>query len=279
MTIKTVQKKNSNISLEKTKDKALSIQFSLDGFSFCVSDSLTKKDVFFSEYQFDATQNSPENLLKEIKTIFKSDANLQLEYSSVTIIHQNNLATIVPDLYFDENSLASYLSYNIKTLKNDFIAFDEVSKIEAKNVYIPYVNINNYLFQNFGEFVYKHHHTVLVEKLLKANANNSDEKVMYVNVSKNTFDITVLEQNKLVLLNSFSYTSKEDFIYYILFTAEQLQLNTTDFKLYFTGDIHTESEIYKITYTYIKNIFFLGSENSIFKDLELAKHSNYILLG
>ncbi len=277
MTEKTVQKKNSNISLKKTKDIALSIQFSLDGFSFCVSDTRTKKDIFFTEYLFEETQNSPEDLLKKIKTIFKSDANLQLEYSNVTIIHQNNLATIVPNTYFEENSLANYLNYNIKTLKNDFIAFDDVLKIDAKNVYIPYVNINNYLFQNFGEFEYKHHHTVLLEKLLKTN--NSDEKVMYVNVSNNVLEIIVLESKKLILLNSFSYTSKEDFIYYILFTAEQLQLNPADFKLFFTGDINIESDIYKITYKYVKEISFLESKNSIFKELKLSKHSNYILLG
>ena len=277
MTKKTVQKKSSNISLKKTKDIALSIQFSLDGFSFCVSDIQTKKDLFFTEYEFNTTQNSPEDLLKEIKLIFKSDANLQLEYSSVKVIHQNNLATLVPNNYFDENSLTNYLSYNIKTLKNDFITFDDISKLEVKNVYIPYVNINNYLFQNFGEFEYKHHHTVLLEKLIKTN--NTKEKTVYVNVSKNTFDLIVLEGEKLILLNSFSYTSTEDFIYYILFTAEQLKMNTEDFKLYFTGEIDTKSEVYKITYTYIKNIFFLESKNAIFKDLELANHSNHILLG
>jgi hypothetical protein len=45
------------------------------------------------------------------------------------------------------------------------------------------------------------------------------------------------------------------------------------------GEIEVESEIYKIAYTYIKNISFLKSENSIFKDLEISNHSNYILLG
>ena len=277
MTKKTVQKKSSTISLKKTKDIALSIQFSLDGFSFCVSNILTKKDLFFTEYLFEETQNSPEDLLEKIKPIFKSDANLQLEYSNITVIHQNSLATIVPNAYFDENSLANYLNYNIKTLKNDFITFDNLLEIEAKNVYIPYVNINNYLFQNFGEFEYKHHYTILLEKFIKAN--DSDEKVMYVNISNKTLEIIILKGKKLILLNSFSYNSKEDFIYYILFTAEQLQLNTEAFKLFFTGDINIQSNIYKITYKYIKHISFLESKNSILKELKLPKHSNYILLG
>lgn len=274
---KTVQKKSSNNLLKKTKDIALSIQFSLDGFSFCVSDILTKKDVFFTEYLFDHKQNSPEELYNQIETIFKTDLNLQLEFNSVSVIHKNNLSTLVPSKYFDEEVLTDYLNFNIKTLKTDFVAFDELPDIDAKNIYVPYVNINNYLFQNFGEFDYKHHQTILIEKLLKTAI--SKENTMYVNVAKNSIDIIVLKNSTIIFCNSFSFDSKEDFIYYLLFTAEQLQLNTEEFKLYFMGAIQMEDELYKITYKYIKNVSFLESKNPIFKELDISKHSNYILLG
>lgn len=277
MIVKTVQKKNSRTPLQKIKDIKLSIQFNLDGFSFCISDLESNQDLFFTEYLFDETLNSPVDLLNKIESIFKSDANLQLEYAKIEAIHQNNLSTLVPNEYFDENSLDSYLKHNIKTLKNDFITIDDLSNIEAKNVYIPFVNINNYLFQNFGEFEFKHHITVLIDKLIAIN--NSNENVMYINVSKNNFDIIILEDKKLILSNSFTYNSKEDFIYYVLFTAEQIQLNTEEFKLYFMGEINTASEIYKIAYKYIKNISFLESKNAIFKDLDIPKHANFILLG
>lgn len=249
----------------------------MDGFSFCVSDILTKKDIFFTEYLFDTTQNSPEELYKQIESIFKTDLNLQLEFNNVSVIHKNNLSTLVPSKYFDEEVLTDYLNFNIKTLKTDFVAFDELPDIDSKNIYVPYVNINNYLFQNFGEFDYKHHQTILIEKLLKTALSN--ESNMYVNVAKNSIDIIVLKNNTIIFCNSFSYGSKEDFIYYLLFTSEQLQLNTEEFKLYFMGTIQLDDKLYKITYKYIKNIFFLESKNPIFKELDISKHSNYILLG
>ncbi len=272
-----VQKKNNKNYLVQTKDIALSIQFSLDGFSFCVSDFVSKKKIFFTEYLFDKTQNSPEDLLKKIKNIFKSDENLQLDYKYVQVIHQNTLSTLVPSKYFDEKSLETYLNLNIKTLKTDFIAFDDLTAIDAKNIYVPYVNINNYLFQNFGEFDYQHHHTILLEKLLKLD--NYLEKTMYVNVSNNNIDIVVLEDKKVLLLNSFHYLNKEGFIYYLLFVAEQLQLKPEEFKLFFTGAISVNDNLYKITYKYIQNIFFLENNDSLLKELDIYKHSNYILLG
>ena len=273
-----VTKQNNNITTLKTIiENKLSIQFNLDGFSFSIYNIISKKEVYFREYEFENSQVTSENLLLKIKDIFNTDTQLQNDFSSVIVIHQNNLSVLVPNRYFNKKELASYLNFNIKKLTIDYIAFDPLEGLESKNVYIPYVNINNYLFQNFGEFEYKHHSTVLIEKLL--NSTNNIEKTMFVNVSKTSLDLVVIENNQLILFNTFSYNTKEDFIYYILFVAEQLNLNVNKFSLYFTGKVNLEDAIYKITYKYIKNVYFLESNNTLFSKLNIAPHSNFILLG
>jgi len=273
-----VTKQNNNITTLKTIiENKLSIQFNLDGFSFSIYNIISKKEVYFREYEFENSQVTSENLLLKIKDIFNTDTQLQNDFSSVIVIHQNNLSVLVPNRYFNKKELASYLNFNIKKLTIDYIAFDPLEGLESKNVYIPYVNINNYLFQNFGEFEYKHHSTVLIEKLL--NSTNNIEKTMFVNVSKTSLDLVVIENNQLILFNTFSYNTKEDFIYYILFVAEQLNLNVNEFSLYFTGKVNLEDAIYKITYKYIKNVYFLESNNTLFSELNIASHSNFILLG
>ena len=103
--------------------------------------------------------------------------------------------------------------------------------------------------------------------------------MVYVNVSSDSFDVVVIQNKQLYFSNSFSFETKEDFIYYILFTFEQLKLDVEEIQLYFTGDIELESELYTITYQYIRNVLFLESNNPIFKKLNCSKHSNYILLG
>ena len=272
-----IKQNNNKTALKTIIENKLSIQFSLDGFSFSVYNIISKKEVYFREYEFENSQVTPENLLLKIKDIFNTDTQLQNDFSSVLVIHQNNLSVLVPNRYFNEKELASYLNFNVKKLTIDYVAFDHLKALESKNIYIPYVNINNYLFQNFGEFEYKHHSTVLIEKLL--NSKNNIEKTMFVNVSKNSLDIVVLENNQLILFNTFSYNTKEDFIYYILFVAEQLNLNVNEFSLHFTGKVNLEDAIYKITYKYIKNVYFLESNNPLFTELNIALHSNFILLG
>jgi len=272
-----VLNKNSTIFISNTEDTKLSIQFNLDGFSFCITNEVTNETVYFSEYIFEEKQITPEKLILKVEEIFKNDLQLQKDFSSVLVIHQNNLSTLVPNDYFIEDKLSEYLNFNIKTLATDFITFDDVNCINAKNIFVPYVNINNYLFQNFGEFEYKHHISVLIKNLI--NNTESKEKSVFVNVSKTNFDVIVLENDALLFSNTFSFETKEDFIYYILFTFEQLNLEVEKIALYFTGDIEKESEIYKITYQYIRNVFFLESKNSIFNHLDTSKHTNFILLG
>jgi len=104
-------------------------------------------------------------------------------------------------------------------------------------------------------------------------------KKVYVNVASKNFDVIVIQNKQLKFSNSFHFETKEDFIYYILFTFEQLKLDVENIELYFCGDIELESEIYNSTYQYIRNIFFLESNNPIFDQISASKHSNYILLG
>ena len=201
MTKQIVKKKTINKNIEVTSKRKLSIQFSLDGFSFCTTN--THNEVLeFSSYTFSKTKNSPELVLEKLQDIFKKEKSLQYDFETVTVIHQNNLNTLVPNEYFKEDALKNYLKYSVKTIATDLIVYDELECIDTKNVYIPFVNINNFLFQNFGEFEYKHHSSILLEKLF---LQSSASLHFYVNISHSIFDIVVIEDAKLLFYNIFEY--------------------------------------------------------------------------
>ena len=271
-----VKKKTINNNIEVTSKRKLSIQFSLDGFSFCTTN--THNEVIeFSSYSFSKTKNSPELILEKLQDIFKKEKSLQYDFETVTVIHQNNLNTLVPNEYFKKDALKSYLKYSIKTIATDLITFDELDFMNSKNVYIPYVNINNFLFQNFGEFEYKHYSSVLLEKLFSIATNDI---CCYIHVSKSTFDIVIIKNSNLQFFNIFEYKTKEDFMYYVLFTLEQLDLSTEETLVSILGDMEEDSDLFRLMYTYIRNIDFLSSKNAVFNNQkEISKHSNFILIG
>ncbi len=268
--------RNKNFTSE---NKNLSIQFSLDGFSFCIKDAISEEIGLLSEYVFTNKLETPNLLLEKIKSIFESDKDLQANFKKVKAIHLNQLVTQVPNEYFDDTNLKSYLNYNIKTLASDYITYDNLQSIDAKNVFIPYVNINNFLFQNFGEFEFEHHSTILINQLIKKYENSSNDLIL-VNVVYDHIDVIVLKKGTFCMYNSFHFTTKEDFLYYILFSAEQLNLNLKELELIFVGNITKEFTSYQIISDYLKNISFLQPSYDFLDEAEhFFPHSNYILLS
>ena len=251
--------------------KALSIQVSLNGLSFCVLNPDTNTIEYLKTILFEKQYN-PQEVLDLLKTTIASEVALKGTFKNILIIHDNDLSSLVPKPLFNEENLADYLKFNAKILKTDYIAYDALKTNDSTNVYVPYVNINNYIYSKYGEFVYKHHSSVFIEEVLKLEKNATKAK-MYVNVAANHFEIVVVENGKLKLYNTLEYVTKEDFIYYILFTSEQLELNPENFELIFTGDIDSKSELYTVTYKYIRFVFF-AKRMDTFKFADNAQPDN-----
>jgi len=266
-----------NTSVTDKTYKKLVLQVSLNGLSFATFDTISGKPIVLKNIPIG---NFHKNIQIEdlFAEAFQNYAELKMGYDEIIIIHSNNLSTFVPTVLFDEEYLGSYLQFNTKVFETDFFAFDELPHYEMNNVYIPYVNMNNYFIDQFGAFDYKHANTILVEKLLGISKNNDDRK-MFVHVSEHHFEIVVIQNQKLQLYNSFDYKTPEDFIYYILFTAEQLFLNPENFKLELLGKIQPGDALYEIAYKYVRNVNLLEVTfmQNDFSETENREH--FILLN
>ena len=247
---------NNNIS---DKNLVLSIQAGLSGLSFFVLDRFSEiiVDVIVENF---SKQLTPDQLLKAVKTAFNRNDSLQQSFSKVQIIHDNEMQTLVPSALFEEAHLSDYLKYNTKIFKTDFITYDVIQNKDAMLVYIPFVNINNYIFERFGSFEYKHSATVLIDKILQFEKNNNQKK-LYINIQQTHFELIALDGNSFQLFNRFEYKTREDFIYYILFTAEQLDFNPENFKCILMGAVEENDELFSIAYKYIRHVSLLSISN------------------
>jgi len=263
--VQTTSKKNKTSHI-------LSILIAQDGLSFCVLNEANHQiENYFSKDFEDSS--SPEKLLVELQNAFKIHLveEIQQKNIKVKLIHANNLYNLVPKAYFSENNLADYLKFNIKILQTDFMAFDELKTMETNCVYVPYANINNFIFEKFGEFGFSHSATLFTDFCLLDGKNKEKEQLVYLNVRKTTFDICVIKSGQLQLMNSFEYFTSQDFIYYVLFCLEQLQLNTEEVQIELVGRIKETDEIYDYLYTYIKHISFLDTSRLANKFPNLAE--------
>ncbi|QED36817.1 DUF3822 family protein [Antarcticibacterium arcticum] len=245
------KQQNSKENIDNLK---MSIQVRLNGLSFCILDSNKNEVLWYKKLDFEK-ELTPVKILEQIELLYKEEKQLDLAFSEVVLLFSNELYSIVPSEFFVEEEASHYLKFNTKILQTDLVANDVFSNEDLVNVYIPYTNITNYFFDKYGEFEFKHSATALIEHLNQITRDNG--AVAYLNGFKGYYDLVVMKDGKLLLGNTFKYETPEDFIYYLLFTAEQLQLDPLEFPLYLLGEITKDSPEYEITYTYIKNVEFL----------------------
>jgi len=239
----------------------------LNGLSFCIVDTIANTVISSDSIVFEK-ERTPYGLQKGLVSLFNKHQISEQQFSEIIVVHRNKLFSLIPKSLFDENELANYLKFNTKILANDHISYDEVENHDMITVYVPFVNVNNYLYGLFGEFTYKHSGTVMVESLLTGQSIPK-EPTCYVHVSDRQMEVTIISQRKLLLYNSFDFVTKEDFIYYLLFTLEQLKLDTETIKLKLFGSIEEGDSIYNICYEYVKNIsIFVPSISSYPMDLQ-----------
>lgn len=267
----------TNSNIDKSQNNILSIQVSLNGLSFCILNTESNSVTHYSNIKFDKILNPAETLL-QLKDYLGTNKVLQQDFANVHLIHENELSTLVPKSLFDEDNLADYLKFNAKILSNDYITHDELKQGDIVNVYVPYVNINNFLYDAFGDFEFNHYSTLLLNAVFSIH-KKKEETTMYASISETHFEIVVVKGNSLILYNTFEYQTKEDFIYYILFASEQLELNPEEFPLVLVGNISENNELYNIAYTYIRHVSIYENELSfnISTDNNQALKNNFVL--
>lgn len=267
-------KTNNDITIS---NKRLSVLVSLTGLSFFISNQNTKETLFFKEEIF-SSSHTPGELLIELENAFSNIPELQGEFYEINVIYATNIYTVVPSALFDENKASSYLKFNAKLFGNDFVAFDTIENYEMVVVYIPFMNINNYIFERFGSFKYFHSTSILLRYILDSEKNSEDEKA-FVHVSPTMFDLVLIKKGSLELCNTYSYSAPEDFIYYILFGFEQLGLNPETTKTQLLGSITEDDDNYKIAYQFIRNITVPSDTEYLGKHTQSSQIPSFFLLN
>ncbi len=252
--LQSMTEKINNIQESETENtfKKLSIQVGLNGLSFCVLDTISNEILAFEKISF-KTPSTPYLMLKELKKLLGTVDEIQNKFSDVVVIHKNGLFSLVPKTLFNKEELPNYLKFNAKIMATDHIIYDEISNHDLVNVYVPFANINNYIFDLFGEFEFKHSGTVLIGTLLN-QTRASSEPVCYVQVSDKEMEMVVVSEKKLLFYNHFTYKTAEDFLYYLLFGLEQLHIDLEKVQLKLFGLVEEGDTIFELCHRYVRNV-------------------------
>tara|TARA_B100001769_G_C22062343_1_gene571435 strand:+ start:102 stop:911 length:810 start_codon:yes stop_codon:yes gene_type:complete len=247
----------------------LTIKLSSFGATLVLSNAVDNNVIQYYPYNFDK-KIIPEDLSKKLSNLLRESEIDNLNISDVKLIICNKLSSLIPSSLFDEKLSLQYLKFNSKLLKNDFAAHDIIEEIDAINVYLPYVNVNNYILDKYGSFNFYHYSTLLIKKLIKFNKEK--ESCVYVNLQEESFQVLIFKKNKLLYYNNFNFSSNEDILYFLLFVIEQNKIDSNKSKIFLMGKININDEAYLLISKFISNLEIIDFKESSINKINLSKN-------
>ena len=205
---------------ENNNQTNLTLSVGLNSISLSVYDLPSSKLIKFDKVAF-SNPLSIEGTLDELKDLLnKNDLDFK-KIENIKLFQQNNLSVLVPSELYSEKQKRTYLKYNTQIRNDDFIAVDNLNNLKIKNIYIPYININNYLVDLFKNIEYFHYDSELLNKLYEIRRNEE----FFVHVDNRQIKIVVFKNDTLNFFNSYEIDNSTDIIYYILLVLKEKKLN------------------------------------------------------
>ncbi len=258
----------------------LFLQLSSNGLSFTIFDEKLNKFLSIEDISFENI-NHEAGIDSYITNLVGESEWLTLSYQSVHIIYECNKSTLVPAPLFAENEKMTFSEFNFELSKDAHLHQQKLTNLDAFMLYEVPESILESVNSLFPSHRLMPHTAVLIENLLIMNKNLPSQKKFFVNLRHSSMDVLIIDKRKLIYSNSFEYKSKEDFIYFVVFVLEQIQINPEEIELVLSGKIDKNSELFEILYKYVRNIRFQGlpegySYSYIFNEIPVHYYFNLL---
>jgi hypothetical protein len=235
----------------------LSALIGADRFSFLVLDK-NQNVIVLRSYSLEEDKDAK----SFIRKTYLQDEILKLNFASVKVAVNNSKHTLIPAEFFDEEEKPIYLENMVELLQTDTIGVDDLSFIDAKNVYAVNQEIQEMILESFDNMTLFHGSTAFIQGAYLLTDTQKDFQ-MYINVLNRKLNILLFEKNNLLFNNSFSFKNVKDFVYFVMLVMDQFKVNPETVPVYLCGQIMRESEIFKLLFRYIKNVDFLEAPDHL----------------
>ncbi|RKD89692.1 DUF3822 family protein [Mangrovibacterium diazotrophicum] len=200
---------DETFDLNFTLEYKLSIQLSLDGFSFSILDTIQNKVIYL--YHQELFETEPDFLLKRLKSIYEESDLLHLAFKKTCVIFAvPNRTTLVPDEIYQSQNTADYLKGTMMPAEGATVKATFISPVKYWAVY----EIPQMVYRFLEE---KHPGAKFMSDLnLSLPRVAGTKNLLKVTVLKKHLIVSGIDELGLHFHNSFFYDGENDVMFYIL---------------------------------------------------------------
>ena len=271
---------DKSFSAANTSDYQVYLSIDFNAITYTILNTQNNTFIGLEKYLLNDIYNDY-SLVDPLTQIVNQTILFKQPLKSFNIAYVNHRATLIPNVLFNNNELKTYHQFNFSEQEEDLFYADNLINIPAHNVYsIPDYIIN--LFNKIEKVNYHHFSSSLIEASVLYAKKTTNDLIIDIHILPSSFQMMVVKNQSLELYNSFPYQTSEDFIYYVLFVLNQLDIKPKDINIRLLGEVDKNSAIYEILYKY-SNSITLGkrTENLKFSYAfeEIPQHHYYSLFN
>lgn len=197
---------------------------------------------------------------KEILPLIKK--HFTPPFKKVKLAISDKLYTLVPKALFQEEALETYITFNHSLEEKEAysLLYENVEPYQATLVYAIPKNLKEKLDKHFTSASWHSHIAPFLEM---AAFEKKTETQVILNIQHLGFDCLFLKEGKLQFLNSFECKNVDDFIYFLLYIMEQLQLDRESSQVHLQGNFEEKSTLFEMLYKYIRNLHLVSRNDTI----------------
>ncbi len=257
-----------SFDLEKTNEYILSIQISLDGFSFSIFYPQENKIVAF---KCKPLKISSDNLiLRHFSEWLKEEELLQRKYLKTVFAYCSIEFSLIPENLYSSQLVKEASARLIPENNHKQVKVNPVNGLEipAKIVFYLPKGLMEVISQNFNSPELIHPVQLITEQIPHVIKRNKVVLLYY----KNSCILVTARGNQILLANGFKTGHINDLIYYVLNTITQLNLNPKETDFYLSDALIKNEELEHLLHNYFPEISYL-SPTVLVENAEMVPNS------
>ncbi len=266
-----IDKKNDSLPHERL---TLSAIIQADSFFYALSAPDGQiKQLFEQSFEFDLDQVGIFKATEQ--SILSGELSLS-GINTVKIAVDSPIFALVPDELLDTNDLKQYFEDLTLIAKNENIHISQIPKLNSSFLYPLSSFVYERLLSKWPNAGVYHYGAVLLEQdLLYVDTNNLQNAIL-IHPNNGYAYCSVFCKGALQLFNRFSFSTKEDLLYFIVLYLNSASLKPEDVEVIWSGHITDDAQYFNFISMYMPKMNFVQhAKLQNYRELDITRPAHY----
>lgn len=249
--------KSDFFNVDELHNYKLALHLGISNFRVCITDTSNNRCLLIEDYQLNKSE-TPEQITEQLQLLYDEHHLLQAGFwNSITLSVTNQKFTLIPDSLFLEEHAKDYLATNARISNEEKVFHFKHNNSETVNIFAINQSLAAWFENAYPTKTIEiiHQTSPLIEGALHY-ARSENKIMLFASLENNLLTLLARKKQQILFCNTFNVNAAADFLYFILYVFQELNMNPEENSVYIFGNLKHNSEYVSLLYKYIRHVNF-----------------------